>query len=279
MLAAAVIQILIIVYFHHSSRSLDNMLESSLYFIPDIPIFLDYRPIIIHLDNSKQFSSFEKRVSSGHLHSKMDISNISVRGNFNSNTTATGQNFPTEHELDRLHVKFEKHASCQRYDWAMLSFPSCNQFHEMGTFPFSHHLAKGGVRDVWRSGRNSIGVNENVVLKTLRYNKEFNVKFYEMHRIDSLISERLGGSSASVGIYGHCANSAIYEGIESTVLQLDIKKLSSIEKLDISYQLALSLSKAHFALSSHSSEAAVLHRDVTAKVSALLLSHGILTKC
>ena len=260
-------QIFVIGSFHQMSRGFPDFIYRNTNLNSDSFHVFNTRPVTFHMYNSRQAWSDSR------IFSRISLDGFEMDTSYGDNTSHLSPPID-DLELDRLHLKFEKNESCRRFDWASHSFPTCNQFHEMDRAPFSNHLAKGGVRDVWlieQDGETSKGFTtekkNNTVMKTLRYNKEFFVKFYEMHRVDSLISERLSGMSASVDIYGSCANSAIYEGIESTILEVDVHKLSSIEKLQIAYELSFSLGQAHYSLSSRSDEAAVIHRDITAKVS------------
>mmetsp|Transcript_17770 Transcript_17770/g.30046 ORF Transcript_17770/g.30046 Transcript_17770/m.30046 type:complete len:660 (-) Transcript_17770:93-2072(-) len=67
---------------------------------------------------------------------------------------------------------------------------------------------------------------ESVVLKTLRYEREFLQEYYELHRRDALAMERLTASPYVLDVYGYCGQSAINE-----LANFGIEGMSSLEKV------------------------------------------------
>ncbi|KAL7501699.1 hypothetical protein ACHAWT_009568 [Skeletonema menzelii] len=67
---------------------------------------------------------------------------------------------------------------------------------------------------------------ESVVLKTLRYEREFLPEYYELHRRDALAMERLTASPYVLDVYGYCGQSAINE-----LANFGIEGMSSLEKV------------------------------------------------
>jgi hypothetical protein len=91
----------------------------------------------------------------------------------------------------------ESHRCKAQFDWMKTSFPSCNHLHESDLTDLKaetrHNervrlLGGGYWRDVWKV-KNS--VNEKVVLKTLRYQHDFEERNYDRHRRDAVAMERL----------------------------------------------------------------------------------------
>ena len=95
-----------------------------------------------------------------------------------------------------------------QHSWQMTSFPSCNLLFEIDLADLEvgkkrHERVRlinnGYWRDVW-SIREFDGTKK--ALKTLRYEHEFELRNYDRHRKDALISERLT-ASPNVRIYCH----------------------------------------------------------------------------
>lgn len=126
-----------------------------------------------------------------------------------------------------------------RSHWHTYTFPTCNTFHEMDwnlglTTTFNHnntinnnthptanemtiqYLEKGGSRDTWIVQWNSLLLfsTEKVVLKTLRWRKQYDPVVYGHQRMDALALERLASSPHVVNIFGHCAMSTLNEYAE-----------------------------------------------------------------
>lgn len=67
---------------------------------------------------------------------------------------------------------------------------------------------------------------ESVVLKTLRYERDFLQEYYELHRRDALAMERLTASPYVLDVYGYCGQSAINE-----LANFGVEGMSSLEKV------------------------------------------------
>lgn len=128
-------------------------------------------------------------------------------------------------------------------------------------------LGQGWFRAAWRMDVDGLEEyddeeeeyfnRESVVLKTLRYEREFLEEYYELHRRDALAMERLTASPYVLDVYGYCGQSAINElanfGIEGmTSLEsvargfrgLDIEPVSKI-KLQLATMVAQGVSHLH----------------------------------
>jgi len=88
--------------------------------------------------------------------------------------------------------------------------------------PKMHFLGKGGSRAALRVMKyTSDNVFEEIALKVLRIDREFEQLIYDNQRVDALASERLSSAPDIMDIYGFCGMSALNE-ISSG---LDIRKL------------------------------------------------------
>jgi len=128
-------------------------------------------------------------------------------------------------------------------DWQTKSFPNCNDIHEFdlrsaGQHVGKHHhreavsfedllkiLGSGWFRDTWRLDDGATG--ENVVLKTLRLEREFYGEYFELHRRDAVAMERLSHSPFVMDIYAYCGQSAINE-----LADFGTKDITNLEKFD-----------------------------------------------
>lgn len=157
--------------------------------------------------------------------------------------------------------------------------PSCNSFHEFDLGDFwlplegeeqeenddfddeNVRLVNGGAyRDVWMV-REYDGSKR--ALKTLRFvpKRQFDLRNFDRHRRDALAFEQLTASSLVVDIYGHCANSALFDFAGGGGLfQVFESNPSKVELLNISYGLARSVADAHN--TDQNGRPSIAHRDI-----------------
>ena len=152
-------------------------------------------------------------------------------------------------------------------------------------------LSNGYWRDVWVLSKASGSFDTNLpnndtsssvetsfseeltVLKTLRYEHEFNDRNYDRHRKDALASERLSKSPYVVDIYAYCANTAVFEygkggDIDGILWDWDeeeekyrVNDIPSIEMLDLAYQVARAIADMHDV--EDDGYASIAHTDIT----------------
>lgn len=160
-----------------------------------------------------------------------------------------------------------------QHEWQKTTFPSCNALHEFDlTYLPSREddraasvkiLGNGYWRDVWRV-REYDGTP--LVLKTIRYEHDFEERNYERHRRDAVAMERLSPSPNVVDIYGFCGNSGLFEygpggDIERSVRRGEMGGLTKVERLTVAYQVSLGLADLHNF--SGEGRASIAHTDVT----------------
>lgn len=151
-------------------------------------------------------------------------------------------------------------------------------------------LSNGYWRDVWVLSKASGSFDTNppnnetsssdetfseelTVLKTLRYEHEFNDRNYDRHRKDALASERLSKSPYVVDIYAYCANTAVFEygkggDIDGRLWDWDdeeekyrVVDIPSIKMLDLAYQVARAIADMHDV--EDDGFASIAHTDIT----------------
>ncbi|KAI2509766.1 protein tyrosine kinase [Fragilaria crotonensis] len=115
-------------------------------------------------------------------------------------------------------------------EWQHAYHPSCNDIHAVDLASTSSSstttstlVNHGAYRDVWKITDNNIrtgqGSNDTSsqpqyrVLKTLRYHKRrmFDLRNFDRHRRDAMAFQELQSSRHVMDIYGHCANSALFD--------------------------------------------------------------------
>jgi hypothetical protein len=117
-------------------------------------------------------------------------------------------------------------------DWQTQSFVNCNSLHEIDMHRGITHvhngtaqltfLGQGWFRSTWQVGSD---MEEPVVLKTLRLEREFLEEYYELHRRDAVAMERLTHSPFVMNVFGYCGQSALNE-------LANFKYVTSLEALD-----------------------------------------------
>jgi len=127
-------------------------------------------------------------------------------------------NFP-DSKTDDVHDGWQpvdySRAVCQPMaDWQLQSFPTCNLVHEASLLaammPMDDDLnvlGRGWFRTTWKLDT----AFDSLVLKTLRIEREYKREYYELHRRDAMVMERLTSSPFVVSVFGMCGNSAFNE--------------------------------------------------------------------
>lgn len=111
-------------------------------------------------------------------------------------------------------------ATCKaQYEWQLHSFPTCNLLHERemeSLIVRSENkeeplklVANGYWRDVWILP--SSNFDGNHVLKTIRYQHDWEERNYDRHRRDALAMERLSDNPYVLNLYAFCGNSGVSE--------------------------------------------------------------------
>lgn len=119
---------------------------------------------------------------------------------------------------------------------------------------FSHLLAAGYWRDVWRVEnvlRKGDGNSDIFILKSIRYNHDYEPRNYDRHRRDAVTMERLSSSPFVMNIYAACGNSGLFEyadggSLDDSIWYSDDKKpWSSKERLVVAYQAVSGIADMH----------------------------------
>lgn len=143
------------------------------------------------------------------------------------------------------------------HDWQTKSFPACNDIHQVDLSDLSYSrnrlhrqvriIAHGYFRDVW-AVREHDGLTLQV-LKTIRYEHDFDEWNFDRHRMDAIAYERLTSSPRVMDIYGFCGHSALFEhapgGDISEILFDYDEKPSTKERFEMAVQVAQAIRDLH----------------------------------
>jgi len=106
-------------------------------------------------------------------------------------------------------------------------------------------------------------------MKTLRNKQSFDADAMEMHRVDSLMYERLTSSPFVMDIYGHCGYSGLFEFSDGGILEDLVlnrqrrgkKPLSRVDKLSLAVEVASGVADLH-TMESRNGYSAIVHGDL-----------------
>ena len=115
--------------------------------------------------------------------------------------------------------QFETKTCKAQYDWQLHSFPTCNHLHEREMESLIVRpenkgeplelVANGYWRDVWILP--SSNFDGKHILKTIRYEHDWEERNYDRHRRDALAMERLSSNTYVLNLYAFCGNSGVSE--------------------------------------------------------------------
>ena len=247
---------------------------------------IPHHPIIIQLDNS--FNRAERRHCLNHLKSrtistwtKQDEAMQKRLWNDGLYEDPNGEwlSLPEYHDMKE----------CKPiHTWATKSFPTCNNIHEtslhhsMVDNEHSRYLAHGAFRAVYKI----LDVDEPVAFKTFHGHKVLTKEFedvlkdveylytpffYDKHRVDALIYERMSPSSRTMDIYGYCGFAGFFEFADGEVLE-DIviqdqeaegkRPLTQRQKLSLAIEVAEAVADLH-TIEGKNGYAAFMHGDLS----------------
>jgi hypothetical protein len=159
---------------------------------------------------------------------------------------------------------------CRKISEHELSFPNCNDFHQLDRLDPStefRYLKHGGYREVFSMVHPFKNQSDLFAIKDILYDEDYDFKKYEFVRMDAIVAERLSFSPRTYNIYGFCGigimSEYFYHGdIENDVTggeRGDMKSedlqdeaglkpqnnLTGIEKLVLSLEMAEAIAELH----------------------------------
>lgn len=169
-------------------------------------------------------------------------------------------------------------------DWQTKFFPTCNIMHELPLVesgdkesvnnvttatafepPVTLINTQGSWRMVWKVTQRYQKESEpqQIVLKTLRYNREFDLESFQLQYVDSMAMERLTSSPYIANEYGFCGQSVLTEFATNSGRDLiKNKKLKTWQRVQIAHDLAASLADMHSIDYPNATNATFTHNDI-----------------
>jgi serine/threonine protein kinase len=166
--------------------------------------------------------------------------------------------------------------ACGRPKWMEYHFSTCNDFHHIDlTRNYdetlarlagdeqdydNYYISRGYYRDVWANMKPAVDKSKTI-LKTMRYEYDFNYRdHYNVNR-EALVMERLTTANNIIDLYGHCGTSVLVEAIPFEVEDYVIpgtgylkqgevrdeppNPFSPLEKLEMAVEMAESIAVLH----------------------------------
>ncbi len=145
--------------------------------------------------------------------------------------------------------------------WQSSFYPTCNVLHQMEQ-PATLLSTRGSWRTAWLLEHEQ-KEQEQVVLKMLNFDRDYNEESFHYHQIDAVAMERLTFSKFTIQIYGFCGQSVLVEYAPQDGRSLiKNKKLSSTGRLLMGRDLARGLTDIHSIDTPKSHNATFVHNDV-----------------
>ena len=158
--------------------------------------------------------------------------------------------------------------------WQAAYYPNCNDIHSLDMTQHESQPSKmelygtnGYWRYAWKKGNNHFNntniCDETVILKTLKFQHNFDASTYEHSRIDAMAMERLTSSPHVINIFGSCANSLVTEFADGHRVGTlaDSKKKTPLSRLKIARDIATGLADVH-SIDGNDQQATLVHYDI-----------------
>jgi len=162
-------------------------------------------------------------------------------------------------------------ACVQMSPWQSMSFPTCNNLHEMGFVSSLEDTSlrllssSGSWRDAWRFKAwvpfNQRQILQNVILKTIKFEHTLQDRYFEHSRVDALSMERLTSSRYVMNIHGFCGMSVVTERGTDDIIHFVKHLSSSRDKVDLAWKVAQSVASVH-EIDGMNTTVSLVHNDI-----------------
>jgi len=180
------------------------------------------------------------------------------------------------HEMEmRVFPRHPSDSNCEPMaEWQTTYHPTCCLLHETDMAPaiqaedLSLLSSKGNWRLAWelwdrpQSGWSKVvgGHEDAVVLKTFKFEHNYEDAFYEFNRVDAISMERLTSSPYVMSIYGFCGMSVVTGYAGETVTDI-VDGINPLGKLFMARLIAKGLSDIH-GIDGGGNDVSLVHNDV-----------------
>lgn len=179
---------------------------------------------------------------------------------FTDNTQFYGMYDSDDERLSHMEVRqpLEQGECVPMQEWQTTYHPFCNGVHELGMEylgdggdDFMLFGTKGFWRNAWKvdlmGGHSSLKERESFVLKTLKFEHNFEDAHFEHDRIDAVAMERLTSSPHVINVFGFCGHSVMTEYADGSGVGTlaDKSKKKPLARLKIARDIAMGLADVH----------------------------------
>ena len=131
-------------------------------------------------------------------------------------------------------------------------------------------LGQGWFRQAWEIKRSTL--ESSLILKMLRYERDYHDEYLDLHRRDAMAMERLTSSPYTLNVFAYCAQSAINEKAVDNVERvfMRLRKGNYEYKLQTATAVALAVADLHSIDYPDSSNATLVHYDLNPRNVAIM---------
>lgn len=191
---------------------------------------------------------------------------------FSDNTQFYGEFDSADPKLSHMELREpEVQGECvPMAEWQTTFHPSCNSLHEYDLRDANEKATlfgkKGYWRHAWHLEQHHEQKDEHFVLKTLKYEHNFEDAHFEHDRVDAVAMEMLTSSPHVINIFGFCGHSVVTEYADQPRIGTlaDKNKKNPIKMLEIARDIANGIADVH-AMGKNGDESlpnAFVHLDV-----------------
>eukprot|EP00980_Cylindrotheca_fusiformis_P011194 scaffold2563_cov124-Cylindrotheca_fusiformis.AAC.25 len=161
----------------------------------------------------------------------------------------------SDERLSKMELRepYSKGECVPMQDWQTEFHPSCNEMHELplstlgvdNDMDFNLFGTNGFWRNAWKVDFEDD--HDTVVLKTLKFEHNFEDAHFEHDRVDAVAMERLTSSKHVINIFGFCGHSVMteYSDVPRIGKLVDKAKKKPLQRLRIARDIANGLADVH----------------------------------
>lgn len=202
----------------------------------------------LHKSNHKRVVALDPSVEATHRKIKQ------YPADFTDNTQLYSILESTDERLDGMEMRapYSDGKCVPMQDWQTTFHPSCNGMHEIAIETLGEENGDSvnlfGTKGYWRNAwKVDSQVKDTMVMKTLKYQHNFEDAHYEHDRVDAVAMERLTASPHVINVFGFCGHSVLTEYADgSRVGELaDKSKKKPLARLKIARDIANGVADVH----------------------------------
>lgn len=198
----------------------------------------------------EEFDTDARVVQFHELEAQRDLEIELYPSDFTDNTQLYGVLDSSDEALQPMEMRapYADETCIPMEDWQTTFHPSCNGMHELDMTGLSgDDVSLFGMNGFWRNAWKVDSGKDRIVLKTLKINHRFEDAYFENHRIDAVVLERLTASPHVINVFGFCGHSVTTEYADGKRLGelADKKRKTKLARLQIAVDIANGLADVH----------------------------------